>query len=86
MEFVVQSVEHQIVALVVAGSLQSKASLWAERETCQTPYNVRMPEWSKGAVCKTVFRRFESDFSLKTEGSSSKEIRTGASIIIRNSG
>ena len=49
-------------------------------ETCQTPNNVRMPEWSKGAVCKTVFRRFESDSSLLTEGSSSKEIRTGASV------
>ena len=74
------------MALVVAGSLQSKASLWAERETSQIPYNVRMPEWSKGAVCKTVFRRFESDSSLKTEGSSSYLFGTGASIIIRNSG
>ena len=25
---------------------------------------VRMPEWSKGVVCKTIFHRFKSDSSL----------------------
>ena len=29
-------------------------------------YDVRMPEWSNGAVCKTVIHRFESVSSLKT--------------------
>lgn len=26
--------------------------------------NVRMPEWSKGVVCKTIIHRFKSDSSL----------------------
>ncbi len=63
MEFVAQLVERQVVALVVAGSLQAKRPK-VERETCQTPYYVRMPERFKGAVCKTVIHRFESDSSL----------------------
>ena len=35
-----------------------------KRESYLKHDNVRMPEWSKGAVCKTVFRRFKSDSSL----------------------
>ena len=42
--------------LVVDGSIPSPATI-----------NVRMPEWSKGMVCKTIIRRFKSDFSLKKD-------------------
>ena len=39
--------------------------------------DVRMPEWSKGVVCKTITHRFESDSLLYAERGSTEVIMAG---------
>ena len=58
--------EHLATNEEAVGSLHAKRPK-VERESYLKYDNVRMPEWSKGAVCKTVFRRFKSDSSLNSK-------------------
>lgn len=47
--------------------------------------DVRMPEWSKGVVCKTITHRFESDSLLYAERGSTEVIMAGRTSFLYHS-